>query len=445
MPVTIHTVAPKSPCAKKRIKPGEVLVSINDHTIDDVLDYRFFAGEKNPTLLLKNADGVHRRVVVKKDEDADLGLGFETYLMDSHRRCANHCVFCFIDQLPPGLRKSLYFKDDDARLSFLFGNYITLTNLTDSEVRRIIERRISPVNVSVHTTNPTLRVQMMGNARAGESLSYLDRFARAGIALNTQLVLCPGINDGEELEDSLRRLGTLYPALESIAAVPVGLTDHRDGLTHLRAFEREDAAAVIDCIDAFNSRFYEEHQTHIAFPADEFYLAAGRSMPPASFYKEFPQLENGVGLWALFREEVLSLLGDADQMVELCGNGFAPSSDTVTIATGEAAIPLIEELVDEMRKKWDNLKVNVVEIRNRFFGSRITVAGLLTGRDYAEQLQGYPLGRVLLIPAVSLRREGDRFLDDMTVPELAAALNVRVCPVSNDAREFIKAIVERQA
>ncbi len=223
------------------------------------------------------------------------------------------------------------------------------------------------------------------------------------------------------------------------------MTDHRDGLTHLRAFEREDAAAVIDCIDAFNSRFYEEHQTHIAFPADEFYLAAGRSMPPASFYKEFPQLENGVGLWALFREEVLSLLGDADQMVELCGNGFAPSSDTVTIATGEAAIPLIEELVDEMRKKWDNLKVNVVEIRNRFFGSRITVAGLLTGRDYAEQLQGYPLGRVLLIPAVSLRREGDRFLDDMSVPELAAALNVRVCPVSNDAREFIKAIVERQA
>jgi len=441
VPVKILSVLPKSPCAKKGIKAGDTLVSINGNRINDVLDFRFYANEKNPVLEIAGENGADRRIKIKKGEYDETGLEFETYLMDKQRHCANKCVFCFIDQLPKGLRPSLYFKDDDSRLSFLFGNYITLTNLTEREAERIIEMHISPVNISVHTMNPDLRCKMMRNPAAGESLEYIRRFADAGIKLNTQLVLCPGINDGDELAYSLNKLGGMYPAVQSIAAVPVGLTRYRENLFELQAYDKESAERVIKTIDEFNASFLIEGKTKIAYPADEFYLKAGRAIPPAEDYGDFPQLENGVGLWALLKEEYLRAL--RAETTE--SRRFAAEKRQITVATGEAAFPLIKELVDETLKKCHNLKVNTIKIRNSFFGDKITVAGLLTGFDFTCQLAAQNLGEELLIPAVSLRREGDMFLDGLTLAELSNQLQVKITPVPNSGAEFLNAVLGRRA
>lgn len=417
MAVLISGIQKGSIAEKKKINKGDRLLTVNGNEINDVLDYRFYINETKLILSLETADGKSKLVMIKKDEFEDIGLDFETYLMDKQRSCKNKCIFCFIDQLPKGLRKSLYFKDDDSRLSFLFGNYITLTNLTDSEAERIIKMHISPVNISVQTMNPELRVKMMANPKAGKSLKYLHKFAKAGIAINTQLVLCPGINDGDELEFSLTELSKLYPAVQSIAAVPVGLSDHRDGLYPLEPYTEKTAGETIDLIDRFNEKFRAEHGEIIAYAADEFYLKAKREMPGEEYYNGFPQLENGVGMWALLKSEFEDAL-ESCELTEL--------DRRVTAVTGKAAYPLISALAKKAEEKIKGLKVNVVAAENRLLGSLITVSGLLCGEDIAAAVSGLDLGDELIIPPNCLRNEGDMFLDDMTVEELSDRLEIKI-------------------
>ncbi len=431
MSVVITGVEPHSPARRHGIRAGMVLESINGHPIADVLDYWFYLMEKTVELSLTDG-GRLRTVRLHKAEYDDIGLQFETYLMDKQRRCANNCIFCFVDQMPKGLRESLYFKDDDARLSFLFGNYVTLTNLRQQDIDRIIAMHISPINVSVHTTDPALRCEMMGNRFAGEKLAYLRQLAEGGVRLNTQLVLCPGINDGEQLDRSLRDLGALGPAVQSIALVPVGLTRYREGLYPLRPYTAAEAAAVIDQCDAFALRREQADGERIAWPADEFYLRAGRPVPEADFYGDFSQLENGVGLMALLRREFI----EAVEASEPCA-----LRRRVTLATGVDAKEFLENLVAFLQQRWHNVECEVVAIRNDFFGPTITVAGLVTGGDLIAQLRGRQLGEELLIPSVMLRHEQDRFLDDVTVEEAERALGVPLKPVRNDGYALVEAIL----
>ena len=431
MAVTVSGVDAKSIAAKKKINKDDVLISINGNEINDVLDYRFYINDTKLLLSMKTAEGKSKLIMIRKDEFEDIGLEFETYLMDKQRSCKNKCIFCFIDQLPKGLRKSLYFKDDDSRLSFLFGNYITLTNLTDSEAERIIKMHISPVNVSVQTMNPELRVKMMANPKAGESLKYLKKFADAGIALNTQLVLCPSINDGAELERSLNELSKMYPAVQSIAAVPVGLSDHREGLYKLEPYTKETAREVIDIINRFNEKFRAEHGGIIAYAADEFYLKAELPMPDADYYNGFPQLENGVGMWALLESEFNEALEEC-KITEL--------DRKVTAVTGKAAYPLIKSLAEKAERKIKGLSVNVVAAENKLLGKMITVSGLLCGADIISALDGTELGDELIIPPNCLRSEGDMFLDDMTVEELSERLKIKVTQNGASGEDLLDAL-----
>lgn len=434
MPVIISDVAKGSPADKKRIKPGDTLVSINGHDIADVLDYSFYADDSELRVVTKRESGAFQIVRVEKEQGKDLGLIFETYLMDKKRSCKNKCMFCFIDQLPKGLRESLYFKDDDARLSFLFGNYITLTNLTEREVQRIMEMHISPVNISVHTMNPELRVKMMANPNAGEALKIVKRLADAGISINTQLVLCPGVNDGEELKYSLKELAALYPSVQSIAAVPVGITKFREGLCHIEPYTKEQAAETVDIIEQFGNEFKKDHGTRLAFAADEFYLKAGRPIPDGEYYEEFAQLENGVGLWADLRDSFAKALSETEE----CPNA---KERKISMATGTSAYPLINSLAQKAQEKFKNLHIEVTPIKNKFFGETINVAGLLTGTDLIDQLNGKDLGEELLIPSVMLRSEGDIFLDDLSPEDLEEKLKVKVTPVDNDGYALLSAMI----
>ncbi len=423
MSVLVSNVTKKSIADKKGIKPGDVLVSVNAHEINDVLDYRFYIQEEKLTLALVS-NGKAKKVKLRKNEYDDIGLEFETYLMDKQQHCKNKCVFCFIDQLPEGMRETLYFKDDDSRLSFLFGNYVTLTNLTEHDVQRLIDMHISPVNVSVHTMNPVLRVKMMKNPHAGECLSILKRLADADIKLNTQLVLCPGINDGEELQYSLDALEELFPAIQSIAAVPVGLTKFREGLPELKAYTPETAKAVIDIVDSFGERCLNKYGTRIAFCADEFYLKADQPIPPDDYYEDYPQIENGVGLWRNLETEFATALESA----------VAENREKrrVSLATGVAAYPLIKRLAQLVESQYPFIKVDVFEIKNDFFGHSINVAGLITGRDLIAQLKDKNVGETLIIPSVMLRSEGDMFLDDVTVDDVEDELGVEIRVAKND-------------
>ena len=372
-----------------------------------------------------------RRVRLRKAYEEDIGLEFETYLMDKQHACRNKCIFCFIDQMPPGMRESLYFKDDDSRLSFLFGNYITLTNLSEHEVERIISMHISPMNISVHTTNPALRCEMMKNRFAGETLSILGRLAAAGIRINCQLVLCPGVNDGEELTRTMTDLAGLIPAVESVAAVPVGLTRYLEGLQPLRPYTAAEAADVIDRMESFGAGLLERTGNRVFYPADEFYLKAGRPIPPVEFYGSLSQLENGVGMVALLRSQF-------SQALDGCGD--TPRGSRMILATGVAAAPLMKAMVDEATKKWHNLQVEVAPIINRFFGETITVAGLVTGGDLIGQLRG-KRADILLIPDAMLRHEKDRFLDDVTPQDVERALNVRLEAVPVDGDALVEALL----
>ncbi len=410
------------------IVAGDELVSINGNDIVDVLDYRFYQNEKRLKLVLLR-DGKRIKVKIKKDEFQEIGMEFATYLMDKQHHCKNNCIFCFIDQLPKGMRESLYFKDDDSRLSFLFGNYITLTNLTDHEVERIIKMHISPVNISVHTTNPQLRVEMMKNRFAGEALKVIDKLSQSGISLNFQLVLCPEYNDGDELRRSLSDLLS-YKSVSSIACVPVGLTKHRDGLVPLKPFTKETANEVIDIINEFGDICEKDRGERICYPSDEFYLLAEREIPPALYYGDFLQLENGVGLWALLLDECEKALEDATLNANV----------NISIATGTLAYPLLKKIADMCKAKWHNFNCNVYAIINNFFGDSITVAGLITGGDIIAQLKDKPLGDTLLIPNSMLRQGEDVFLDDVTLKELEEKLNVKVKTVSNSGYDLIDAI-----
>lgn len=430
MAVTIQAVAGGSPAAGKHIEAGDRLLSINGHEIADVLDYRFFLTETRLRLVLERA-GKRYVLLLRKAEDEDIGLEFETYLMDKQHACRNKCVFCFIDQLPPGMRGSLYFKDDDSRLSFLFGNYITLTNLSEHEISRIIAMHISPINISVHTTNPALRCRMMNNRFAGDALQTLRRFVDAGLQINCQLVLCPGWNDGEELQKTLEDLAGMMPSVKSVAAVPVGLTRYREGLEPLRLFTKEEAADTIDRMEAVGDRLLRERGNRLFYPSDEFYLQAGRPIPPADFYGEFAQLENGVGMVALLRAQFGEALAACDG---------TPSGRRLLLATGVSAAPILEMLVDAAKKKWHTLTVDVVAIVNHFFGENITVAGLVTGGDLIEQLKGRRAD-LLLIPDAMLRREDDLFLDDLTPADVEQALGMPVRAVGADGADLVEALL----
>ncbi len=428
MSVIVKSVLKGSPAHKAGIKAGDKLVSINGNPIMDVLDYRFY--QNNTKLIVEyiNSLGKIKSKKVKKDEYDELGLEFQTYLMDEKRSCRNKCIFCFIDQLPKGLRDTLYFKDDDSRLSFLFGNYITLTNITEHEVERIIKMHISPVNISVHTTNPELRVKMMNNRFAGEALQIIKRFNDAGIKLNCQLVLVPEWNDGDELVRSLSDL-TVMENIDCIAAVPVGLTGHREGLADIKPFCKETAEKTIDIIEEFAEKCYKNGGKRRIYAADEFYILAERPLPEAYYYEEFLQLENGVGLVPLLKSEFASALEECDYKLK--------EKRIITLVTGEAAYPFIKEMVDKAVKKWDNLECNVVAIKNNFFGGEITVAGLVTATDIIDQLGGKGLGQELLIPSVMLRDGGDMFLDSITLDELCEKLEVKVTPVNNDGYDLL--------
>ena len=432
--VTITDVASESRADKVGVRAGDVLVAINKNQINDVLDYRFYLASKSVTLLVLR-DGKQKKFKIKKQEYDDIGLDFETPLMDKKHSCENKCVFCFIDQLPKGMRKSLYFKDDDSRLSFLHGNYITLTNLGDKDIQRIIDMHISPVNVSVHTTNPELRIKMMHNKRAGEVLEYLRRLADAGISLCAQIVLCRGLNDGAELDRTMRDLEALAPALGSTSIVPAGLTKFRDGLYQLQPFTPEECAAIIKQINDFGDMCLYKHGTRLFYPADELYVKAGLPLPDDSFYEDYSQIQNGVGMLTDMRTCVSAELED-DAYASL-----ANLSRTVSLATGYAAESHIKELAQMLMSRVDGLKINVYPIKNNFFGDLITVSGLLTGKDIIEQLDGKELGDELFIPAACLRAEGDVLLDDISPEDISAALGVPVFPLDADARKFVRSIL----
>ena len=431
--VKISSVEPSSPAAKAGLRAGDILISINGQDINDVLDYRFYLTEKRVTLKLHRGPELFD-VSIKKGEYDDIGLGFDTYLMDEKHSCRNKCIFCFIDQLPCGMRDTLYFKDDDSRLSFLLGNYITLTNLSDADVDRIIEMKTSPINISVHTTNPELRIQMMKNKRAGEVLSYLRRFADAGISLNCQIVLCKGVNDGAELRRTMRDLVSYLPSLNGVAIVPAGLTDHRDGLYKLEPYTPDEAAEIIDMVDAFAAECLEKYGSRIFFCADEFYLKAGRELPDDEYYEGYSQLEDGVGM-------IRSMQTEFDDEFEYISDYDLAKPRSLSIATGYAAYDFISSLVARLRAVSPSLDCKVYKIRNDFFGHNITVAGLVTGQDITAQLEGKPLGERLLIPSVMLRHERDRFLDDLTTDELSKRLGVKLVTVESNGAEFIEKIL----
>ena len=433
----IQSVDPHSPAQRAGVKAGETLTAVNGHPIVDVLDYKFYAYDARLTLALTDGAGRSRTVSVRKAEGEDLGLNFETYLMDRARACANRCIFCFVDQMPPGMRKTLYFKDDDARLSFLMGNYITLTNLSEREIQRICDLRISPVNISVHATDPALREAMLKHRRAGECLSIMRRFAQAGISMNCQIVACPGINDGPALERTLRELSELYPAVESVAIVPVGVTRFREGLCKIDPYTPGQAGSVLDQVEAFAAAFREKNGTGWAWCSDEFYLLAGRPLPEKAYYEDMNQLENGVGMLRL----LLSQAQLALEREDLSGEAPPPFS----IATGVSAAPFIRQVVDMVRAECATIKGAVYPIRNRFFGETITVSGLVTGGDLMEQLRGKDLGARLLIPDNMLRAGERVFLDDVTVEQVETALGVPVLPVPAESGfDLIDAMLGRE-
>ena len=435
MAVIIKDVEKNSVAYKAGIKPGYTLVSLNGHTIMDVLDYRFYQNSEKIIAEIINLKGKVKKLKIKKGEYDELGLLFDTYLMDEKRSCKNKCIFCFIDQLPKGLRESLYFKDDDSRLSFLFGNYITLTNITEHEIERIIKMHISPINISVHTTNPELRVKMMANKNAGKALEIMRRFNDAGIKMNSQLVLCPDYNDGAELE---RTLGDLLDLenMECIAAVPVGLTKYREGLAVLKPFNKQTANEALDIINKFGDISIEKYGSRRVYGSDELYLLAEREIPEAQFYGDFLQLENGVGIWSLFKSEAHEALSQVVSEDKV--------NRRISMVTGKSPYNLIKKLADECEAKYNGLKCDVYSIRNDFFGEMITVTGLVTATDIISQLSGKDLGEELLIPSVMLRSEGDMFLDSITVTELSEKLNVKVRVVDCNGFDFVNNILDRR-
>lgn len=431
MAVKIFDVTTGSHADKAGIKKGETLLSINSNEIVDVLDYRFYQVNRKLTLEVADEDKNVRTIEMTKGEYEEIGLEFETYLMDKQHSCRNKCIFCFIDQLPKGMRESLYFKDDDSRLSFLFGNYITLTNITEHEIDRIIKMHISPINVSVHTTNPELRCKMMNNRFAGDTLKYLKRFADAGITLNCQIVSCPGINDGDELVRTLTDLENL--GVNMTAIVPVGLTRYRENLYPLVPYNKETAGQTIDIIEKMGDECVKKHGRRIFFPGDEFYLLAEREIPSPEFYEDFSALEDGIGMIAYLTDDVGWKLEELDADESLCHK--------VTIACGEGVFPYMKRIMSMINEKFPNIIINTRAIKNNFFGGGVNVSGLVTGGDLIDQLRGDDLGDRLIITSSMLRFENDLFLDDVSTDDVERELGVTLVPVNNNGNDLVEAVI----
>ncbi len=415
---------------KHRVHIGDTLLAINGNRVHDVLDYKFFGYDPEVSVTVRTPEGIEHTVHVAKAEGQDLGLEFETYLMDKPRSCANNCVFCFIDQLPKGMRRTMYFKDDDARLSFLLGNYITMTNLSDREIQRICDLHISPINISVHTTNPELRIKMLRNRNAGKCIDIMRRFADGGIRMNCQIVCCPGLNDGDELMRTMRELADMYPAVHSVSIVPVGLTKFREGLFELRPFTPEHSSETIDMVTAFGDECLKKFGTRLFFCSDEMYICANRELPEDEFYEEHTQLENGVGMIRLLETEFKSALSLSEK----------PDGVPFSIACGTSVAPFFEKLVCTAHEKYDNIDGRVYAIENDFFGHSINVTGLITGGDLINQLKGKDLGERLFISQNMLRREEMDFLDDVLLEEASAALGVPIYPIGQDGFDLWDAI-----
>ncbi|MGN0707434.1 MAG: DUF512 domain-containing protein [Faecalibacterium sp.] len=431
MSLKIEYVEENSPAQQLGLAPGDELLSVDGHELNDTLDYDFYTESSRFCLTARVPEGIREWKVQRKGR-GPFGCGFATYLGDKKHSCANHCMFCFIDQLPPGMRESLYFKDDDERLSFLFGNYITMTNMQDHEIDRIIKMHISPINVSVHTTNPQLRVRMLANKRGGETLKYLDRLAEGGIALNCQLVLCRGINDGDELRRTLTDLLRLTPMVQSIAAVPCGITDYREKLYPQIPYDAAASAEVIDILEEFGDQCKKLHGKRIVYPSDEWYLKAGRPIPPEPFYEDYAQLENGVGMWRLFHEEFLTELDKPHRVY---------GTKEIDVVTGTMAAPLITDMMQELQSLYPMITVTVHTIQNNFFGGNVGVAGLVTGTDIIAQCKGKLSSGILGVPRVMLREEKDLFLDGISVDELAQQLGVKVEILPTGGGELVRAML----
>lgn len=413
------------------LEPGDVLLTINGNEVEDVFDYEYYVNSPSMTMVVQKANGEEWELDIENDYE-DLGLTFENGLMSDYRSCRNKCIFCFIDQMPPGMRETLYFKDDDTRLSFLQGNYVTLTNLKEKDIERIIRFKLSPINISVQTTNPELRCRMLNNRFAGEALKLIDRLYEAGTPMNGQIVLCRGINDGAELERSIRDLSRYLPYMESVSVVPVGLSRFRDGLYPLEPFTKEDAEQVIDLIESWQKRLYAEYKTHFIHASDEFYILAERPLPEAERYDGYIQLENGVGMLRLMAEEVEEELSAAEGDKE---EGF------VSLATGRLAYPYLLKYAGWIQEKFPGRRIELHAIRNDFFGETITVSGLITGQDIIKQLSGKDLGEYLLLPINMLRSGEDVFLDDVTVGDVEKALQVKIRIVKSSGHDFVRAIL----
>ena len=437
----IARIEPGSIAEEMEIEAGDRLLEINGQAVEDVFDYQYLTQDEYVEVLVAKPSGEEWLLEIDKDYEEDLGIIFENGLMDDYRSCSNKCIFCFIDQMPPGMRPTLYFKDDDSRLSFLQGNYVTLTNMSDVDVERIIKYHMSPINISFQTTNPELRCRMLHNRFAGEALKKVDRFYEAGIEMNGQIVLCKGFNDGEELERSIRDLTRYLPHLKSVSVVPVGLSKYRDGLEPLEPFEREDAKAVIGQIRRWQEKLYPEYGLHFVHASDEWYVLAGEELPLEETYDGYLQLENGVGMFRLMMEEFEDAMERLSQPGALEGRIL---SGTYSSVTGQISYPYIRRMADRIMERFPDIRILVYPIRNDFFGERITVTGLLTGQDILRQLRGKELGEILCLPENLLRSGEHVLLDDITVEDIAGTLQVRTDIVKSSGYDFVDAFVRKK-
>lgn len=422
------------------LEAGDVLLKINNKTIEDIFDYQYLVEDTYIEVLIRKKDGDEWLLEIDKEPDEDLGIVFENGLMDEYKSCQNKCIFCFIDQMPKGMRETLYFKDDDSRLSFLQGNYVTLTNMSDKDIDRIIQYNLGPINISVHTTNRELRCKMLNNRFAGDALNKIDRLFKGNVKMNGQIVLCKDVNDKEELARTITDLGKYIGCMESVSVVPAGLTKYRDGLFDLKSFTQKDALNVIDIIENFQQKFYNETGSHFVHASDEWYILAEKDFPEESRYDGYLQLENGVGMMRLLWEEFKEAYQNLPDQVDISSDYLENGIYRVSCATGKLAYSLIKKMADMIMDKYPNVHIDCYQITNHYFGEKITVSGLITATDLMDQLKGIDLGRKLILPCNILRSGEDVFLDDITVPQLEKELNIKVDISQSQGRDFIDAI-----